>query len=72
MSVQYKSKGGRNLFKPTIEEITEMDDNSEGFCLACAYVQDGCEPDASRYTCDCCGEKMVFGAAELALRGLVA
>lgn len=68
---QYKAKSGRTLFKPSIELCTEMDADSQGFCLACGEVQDGCEPDATRYTCECCGESMVYGAAELALRGLV-
>ncbi len=41
-----------------------------GFCLACGEMVDGCEPDARDYTCECCGEKAVFGAAEvLMMRG---
>jgi len=26
-----------------------------GFCLACGERQDGCEPDARNYECECCG-----------------
>jgi hypothetical protein len=58
--------------KPTQALVLEMDDDNQGFCLACGEVQDDCEPDAARYTCECCGENKVYGAAELALMGLVA
>jgi hypothetical protein len=71
-AVPYKSKAGRMLFKPTQALVLEMDDDNQGFCLACGEVQDDCEPDAARYTCECCGENKVYGAAELALMGLVA
>ena len=70
MSKQYTSKGGRQLWKPSIEQINEMDDNCEGFCLACGNIQHGCEPDAAKYECEACGEAMVYGASELAQRGL--
>ena len=72
MPVQYKSKGGRTLFKPTLEEVTQGDEDSQGFCLACGELEDGVEPDAARYTCSCCGENKVYGMQELALLGLVA
>ncbi len=36
-----------------------------GFCLACGEEVDGCAPDARNYECECCGEKEVFGAAEV-------
>jgi len=36
-----------------------------GFCVKCGNEQDGCEPDARRYECEACGEKAVYGAAEL-------
>ena len=70
MAQTYKAKNGQTLWKPSIEECTEMDAHNEGFCLACANVQSGVEPDAVRYICDECAAPMVFGAAELALRGL--
>lgn len=38
---------------------------STGFCRACGAEQEGCEPDARRYTCENCGEDEVYGAAEL-------
>lgn len=41
--------------------------DNPGFCLACGYEQDGCEPDAMGYECEECGEPKVMGAAELAM-----
>ena len=71
MAKEYKAKSGKTQWKPTFWEVEEMDANNEGFCLACGYVQDGCEPDAARYECEACGEHKVYGAAEIALMGLV-
>ena len=68
--VEYKAKSGRTLFKPTINTLQEMIEESQGFCLACGERQDGVEPDASKYTCDGCGENKVYGAEDLLLRGL--
>lgn len=44
--------------------------DNPGFCVACGHEQEGCEPDARRYRCDECGERQVYGAAELLLMGL--
>jgi len=41
--------------------------DNPGFCLACGNEQEGCEPDARNYECESCGDKQVFGAAELLL-----
>lgn len=71
MAKQYTTKSGILQWMPSIEEVQEMDENSEGFCLACGNIQGGCEPDARRYECDDCGKPKVYGAAELALMGLV-
>jgi hypothetical protein len=38
-----------------------------GFCLACGAEVGGVEPDARKYTCECCGEKKVYGADEILL-----
>ncbi len=46
-----------------------MDDDGEGFCLACGSTQRA-EPDARRYQCHACGAPKVYGAQELALMGL--
>lgn len=45
------------------------DDDNDGFCLDCGAQQGGCEPDARKYECECCGEFKVYGAQELALMG---
>lgn len=71
MAKQYTAKSGKLQWMPSIEEVEEMDDEQQGFCLACGYVQDGCEPDAEKYVCESCGKPKVYGAAELALMGLV-
>jgi hypothetical protein len=42
-------------------------DENVGFCTACGEERRQVEPDARMYTCDCCGEKAVFGAEELLL-----
>lgn len=49
-------------------EMCSLD--NPGFCLACGEEQDGCEPDARRYECEACGEKTVYGAAEVLMNGL--
>lgn len=49
-------------------ERYNSDLDSPGFCLACGYEQDGCEPDARNYECEECGAEKVFGAEELLLR----
>jgi len=41
-----------------------------GICLACGEEADGCEPDAERYECEHCGEKQVYGAAQLLISGM--
>jgi len=71
MAKEYKARSGKTQWMPSIEEAQEMDSNSEGFCLACGYVQDGCEPDAEKYVCESCGEHKVYGAVSLAFKGLV-
>jgi hypothetical protein len=44
-------------------ELTTLD--NPGFCLACGAEADGCEPDAEQYACESCGERAVYGAAEI-------
>lgn len=36
-----------------------------GICIACGEDADDCEPDAREYKCEACGERKVYGAAEL-------
>ncbi|TXH55961.1 MAG: hypothetical protein E6Q97_07625 [Desulfurellales bacterium] len=56
---------------PTIDEIQEMDDNQQGWCVNCGEVQDGCEPDACKYKCESCDKYTVYGSAWLAVMGWV-
>lgn len=66
----YTNRAGELQFMPSIEELEAMDEDMEGFCLACGETQSGVEPDARKYVCDACGKAKVYGAAELALMGL--
>lgn len=66
----YTAKNGKRQFMPSIEEAMELDENGLGFCLACGEHQEA-EPDVSKDVCRLCGAAKVYGAAELALMGLV-
>jgi len=55
----------------TLEQIQAADDDQAGFCLHCGNMQFNCEPDARHYRCEACGERRVFGAAELVFMGRV-
>lgn len=33
--------------------------DNPGFCTACGYEQEGCEPDATNYECEECGANKV-------------
>lgn len=46
-------------------ERANLGTDNPGFCLACGYEQDGCEPDARNYRCEDCGARKVFGAEEI-------
>ena len=52
----------------SIEEAVESGE-SIGFCPACGAQQDGCEPDARRYTCEACQSPRVYGAEEIIMMG---
>lgn len=43
--------------------------DNPGICLACGEDADGCEPDAERYECECCGKRAVYGAEQIILCG---
>lgn len=57
-------------YRFTVEELQQADDWSEGFCLACRAPRECCEPDASAYRCDECGEHAVYGTHWIAIAGL--
>lgn len=71
--LEYRARNGETLVMPTLGvEIDEGDfDDNIGWCLACGELQEGCEPDARKYTCEGCGRAKVYGLAELALMGLI-
>jgi len=48
-----------------------ISDENIGFCLDCGEENYNCEPDARNYTCEFCGENMVFGAEEILANGWV-
>ena len=45
--------------------------SDEGFCLGCGSTQLYVEPDARGYSCESCGEQLVFGFQELLIMGLL-
>lgn len=55
----------------TLDEVMEAAEEqmygleNPGFCLNCGERHESCEPDARNYECECCGERQVFGAAEI-------
>lgn len=42
--------------------------SNPGFCVKCGEEQEGCEPDAENYKCECCGMMAVWGAEALLIR----
>ena len=56
-----------------IDEVIDavQNDDSQGFCLACGFQQDGCEPDAREYICENCGAAKVYGAEEILIQNLL-
>lgn len=57
-----------NLTEDQILDAVErqmLGTDNPGFCLACGEEAFDCEPDARGYECDACGERKVYGAAEI-------
>jgi len=52
-----------------IEDIINLieEDNNEGMCTECGFVQGAVEPDASEYECEECGSYSVYGSDNLLL-----
>lgn len=59
----------RGPIRVTEEQFNQCLDDNDGLCIRCRKTQSGCEPDARRYECECCGTKTVFGVEELLLMG---
>ena len=70
MSRTYTAKSGKTQHKPSIQEVMVMNEEGEGFCLACGTTHCGVEPDARKDSCEVCGECKVYGAEEITLMGL--
>jgi len=66
----YTAKSGKRQYMPSNVLLQDMDDECQGFCLACGNVEDSVEPDAAKYVCSTCGSSKVYGTAELAMLGL--
>jgi hypothetical protein len=67
-----RRKVHRSVTASRILELTESEmfgTENPGVCLACGEERDGCEPDARKYECYSCGERYVYGAAEILLMG---
>ena len=47
------------------DEYLELEEQHFGLCLVCGEESDSCEPDAANYVCVSCGERKVFGTANL-------
>ena len=71
---KYKNRKGAIRYKAVMVESEAFDlfeNSNEGFCIACGYVQDGCEPDMDKGQCEDCGESKVYAYHQLNLMGLV-
>lgn len=66
----YVARNGATQYKPSIQLVMLMNEDNEGFCLACGETQGGVEPDGQRYECGDCGAHKVYGAEFLVLMGL--
>lgn len=67
----YKSKGGLVQFKQTYQDLFAGTKNgSTGYCVGCGAEAEGVEPDAVKYSCECCGALKVYGCEELIMMGL--
>jgi len=67
---QLKLMNAKTVFVPSENELVEAIELENGFCLACGAENEGIEPDARKYTCDCCEKPRVFGAEQLFLMNL--
>jgi hypothetical protein len=67
----YNAKSGAVQYKPSKREVMRgAREGNIGFCLACGQIANCVEPDARKYTCQCCGAPKVYGAEELILMNL--
>lgn len=64
----HKSVTEDRVIAASMRRMNSLD--NPGICIACGEEQEGCEPDAERYTCESCGQKMVYGAEQLLIMGM--
>ena len=67
----YKSRTGKQQFRPVMDEAEYRAVDNEGFCVACGETQDNVEPDAEHYPCEACHELKVYGMEQLFIMGLL-
>lgn len=65
---KWRNRKGETRFYPSLDEVRDMDENSEGACIGCGETGQSAEPDAERYECECCGKNLVFGSMWFAFR----
>lgn len=70
MPREYTARNGQTRIAPYFEDIPPDEQEDAGWCLACGDVTET-EPDTRKDECGCCGERCVYGFAELVLMGLV-
>jgi hypothetical protein len=55
------------------DELTDHIEESNGICISCGeWTCGGVEPDAERYTCECCDKPAVYGAEQALVCGFLA
>lgn len=57
------------MIKIPFEEVEAaiLESSYMGWCLACGEEAYNVEPDARNYTCESCGDVMVFGAEQIVI-----
>ncbi len=56
----------------SVAEYFRASGSYQGFCINCREITNsGVEPDARRYECEVCGERMVYGIEEALLMGAI-
>ena len=59
----HKSITAKRVMRLVEEQSNSL--SNPGICIYCGEDAEGCEPDARRYECECCGRNGVYGAGEL-------
>lgn len=62
-----ENKDMTSIVEMAMEILEDGNETYAGICLACSECQDGVEPDAEGYVCECCGEEQVMGVENILL-----